>query len=488
MEDIATSYHQITGDVACTLKHEEGLQCLTVLQVLRLLDLPQGTIPPGQAAGLNFVFHPVEAKEYTVSLPIKLGNGAKEILTVTGKGFHPMSAAVQLPLTETSPAISSAAGSAGNDSKAMLRTLWQTQVDKHADKATWPGFSPASSQETQQRQLLVLSHGVVSFGPVSVKRCSKRVVALIAGAQHEVEFEWDLGTLGANGCLDGQLDIQPASGKLAPGECCLCKLTFQAGLNPQLFKGALQCKALSIPNSAASRSSALLHSSQAASMQPHTFPSASKGDEVHSSNPAQSMPSTASASRASPRLLSSPGAASGAGTKSAGKAAPNSPAQTSSAGRAAPPKQASSGQRTLSRASSLSSPTKSKAPTSPLSPVASQRRASLSSQNRASISQTSPAKSPQGQKPTGPALQQNSPSQGTRRSTTSGMASQAGAKSKQSPARISSITNLPARSTSQSPGKAKQQPGALQHHSHLLQCQPELPCFQACKMDVLYAH
>lgn len=457
------SYSTLTSCLQfCLCSHVQwDSQRPTVLQVLKLLDLPQGTVAPGQAAGLNFVFHPVEAKEYTVSLPIKLGNGAKETLTVTGKGFHPLPAAVQLPLAESSPtAISSTAGSAGEVSQAMLRTLWQTQVDKDVDKATWPGFSSASSQHAQQQQLLVLSHGVVSFGPVSIKRCSKRVVALIAGAQHGVEFEWDLGMLGANGCLDAQLDIQPASGKLAPGDCCLCKLTFQAGLNPQLFEGALQCKALVVPNSAASPSSAAPNSSQAVSMQPHT---------VQISKPMQSMPSTAPASRLSPRSLNSPGAATGAGTNSPGRAVPSSPKQQGSASRAALPKQATPTQMAYGRQSSLSSPIKGKAPNSPLSPVASQRRKSLSSQNRPSISQTSPAKSPQGQKPTGPALQQNSPSKGTSRSSISGLLPKAGAKAKQSPARISSITNLPARSPSQSPGKAKQPSGTLQQQSHTLQ-------------------
>ncbi|KAL0051980.1 hypothetical protein WJX82_005745 [Trebouxia sp. C0006] len=46
-------------------------------EILKLLESPQGVIPPGGVAGLNFIFSPLEDRLYNVALPIKLGNGAK---------------------------------------------------------------------------------------------------------------------------------------------------------------------------------------------------------------------------------------------------------------------------------------------------------------------------------------------------------------------------------------------------------------------------
>lgn len=420
------------------------------MQVLQLLNAPQGSVAPGHAAGLNFVFSPVEAKEYTVSLPVQLGNGTKETLTVTGKGFHPLAAAVQSVLADSSVApASSSAGTAGEGSNAMLRTLWQSQVADDADKATWPGFSAASSRQAQQQQPLTLSHGVVSFGPVSIKRHSKRVVALVVGPHHAVEFEWDLGMLSANGCLDGQLEIQPANGRLAPGECCLCKLTFTAGLNPQLFEGALHCKAVALPHSQAAAQAPAASTSAAEGsssvqglhrddVQSQVSPGiVSKAAMQQTSSTVHSKPCTTGNDRRSPQLPSSPGVASGVGA--------NSPRQQ--------------GKAALAKQGGLGSPSKGRTPISPMSPAPSQRRTSVSSQSRTPTSRSPADKSPQQQKAAAPALHQSSPSKGSSRSSLGGTSPKKGVKAKQSPARISSITNLPARSASQSPMKPKQEPG-----------------------------
>lgn len=43
--------------------------------------------------------------------------------------------------------------------------------------------------------------------------------------------------------MDGQLDVDPARGELQPGESCICKLSYQAGLLPELFQGEVTCVA-----------------------------------------------------------------------------------------------------------------------------------------------------------------------------------------------------------------------------------------------------
>lgn len=172
----------------------------------------------------------MEARQYHTILPIKLGNGAKTALHISGTGYHPLVA----------PVDSSVACDASWD-VGQQRVTWQSQLDSAADKATWPGFSAASLVQLPQ-QLLSLSHGLVSFGPVSILGVSKRVIALTAGPDFGVEFEWHLDVLGRDKqLLDGSLQMVPSSGQLAPNGCCLCRLTFTAGLSPQLFEAGIRC-------------------------------------------------------------------------------------------------------------------------------------------------------------------------------------------------------------------------------------------------------
>ena len=200
------------------------------LQVLKLLDSPQGTIAPEGTAGLNFIFTPLEARDYSITLPMKLGNGAKTALHIKGAGYHPL------------PAPDQSSATSDESLGSQQRVTWESQIlGSTTDKASWPGFSTASLVQLPQ-QLLSLSHGVVSFGPVSVLGVSKQVIALRAGADFGVEFEWRLETLSHDKqLLDGCLKVEPMTGQLAPNGCCLCRLTFTAGLNPQLFEAGIKC-------------------------------------------------------------------------------------------------------------------------------------------------------------------------------------------------------------------------------------------------------
>ncbi len=54
-----------------------------------------GEIPPGGVAVLNWRFHPLESREYSVGLGLTLGGSGggrsveRKVLTITGKGYHP---------------------------------------------------------------------------------------------------------------------------------------------------------------------------------------------------------------------------------------------------------------------------------------------------------------------------------------------------------------------------------------------------------------
>ncbi len=321
---------------------------LVCFQILKLLESPQGIIPPGEVAGLNFIFSPLEDRMYNVTLPIKLGNGAKTALHLVGKGYHPL------------PSVADAAGMQqrlGSDS--TLRTLWDTQIEAAADKATWLGFSAVCHVQLP-RQLLSLSHGLVSFGPVSVQAVSKRVVAVVAGNDFGVTFEWALDVLGQErGLLDGSLQIEPSSGTLPPNGCCLCRLTFTAGLTSQLFEASIRCHVSPVAEPLSPLQPTRVPSLNSPLNSPRTAGSASSQSD--SAQKLAGNQSTAQHGRRSPRMATSPRKAS-------------SRAETGLAG--APVRQRS--------------PTKDKSGTSPSK--------SSASQNRAPVSRTSSMHSSGGQK------------------------------------------------------------------------------------------
>lgn len=273
------------------------------LQVLKLLESPQGAIAPGATAGLNFIFSPLEPRDYSATLPIKLGNGTKTALHITGKGYHPLPAPVQ-PSVASSNTLTT---QQSTQQSAQQKGSWESQVlGSTADKASWPGFSTASLVQLP-RQLLSLSHGVVSFGPVSILGVSKQVIALTAGAHFGVEFEWHLELLAHDKqLLDGSLQVEPMKGQLAPHGCCLCRLTFTAGLNPQLFEAGIKCLVTPVAEALSPLQPARVPSINSPLSSPRR-PAGGSGSLQAEPFPAVvGNPSTAQHGRRSPRMASSP--------------------------------------------------------------------------------------------------------------------------------------------------------------------------------------
>ena len=48
-----------------------------------------GVIPSQGSRMLNWMFNPLEAKSYSVQIPIELGSGASDTVTITGSGYLP---------------------------------------------------------------------------------------------------------------------------------------------------------------------------------------------------------------------------------------------------------------------------------------------------------------------------------------------------------------------------------------------------------------
>lgn len=67
-----------------------------------LLPIPpqSGEIPPGDVAVFNWLFQPLEAKQYSVALPLGLGPAAPVPLLLRGRGYHPRQAPEQAAPTQ----------------------------------------------------------------------------------------------------------------------------------------------------------------------------------------------------------------------------------------------------------------------------------------------------------------------------------------------------------------------------------------------------
>ena len=89
-------------------------RCFT--QVLECLN-PQGLVPPGEAVLVKFRFHPIEAKQYTVDLPITIARGYTTVVRFCATGYHPLV-----------------------DNAALLG------APSPSDYSSWPGFTLATAE------------------------------------------------------------------------------------------------------------------------------------------------------------------------------------------------------------------------------------------------------------------------------------------------------------------------------------------------------
>lgn len=300
--------------------------------------------------------------------------------------------------------------------------MWEAQTDSAADKATWPGFSAASLVQLP-RQLLSLSHGLVSFGPVSITGVSKRVIALTAGPHFGIEFKWHLDVLGRDKqLLDGFLQIEPCSGQLAADECCLCRLTFTAGLNPQLFEAGIKCHVTPVSEALFPLQPARVPSINSPLSSPRR--AASGSSQAESSPAAAGNLSTAQHERRSPRISTSP--------EKGGKGLAGAPIRQGTSG----------------------SPSKDRSQSSHGS-------RGLASQNRAPVSRTSSSvTSSAGHKGMAP---QKSPPKGTVRAAKAASPAKAAGKASSitSSGRGGSLSSPSAKPKTRSPHKPRQESGQL---------------------------
>ncbi|MCJ8732733.1 hypothetical protein PDJAM_G00214590 [Pangasius djambal] len=169
--------------------------------VLQCLN-PEGDVQPGCTAMLEWIFSPLEAKTYSVDIPIHVLEGDSVLMTFEGCGFDKRDS-VPLQLHD------------GH------LTVPCTQ------KVPLPG------------QMVFLSEERVSFGDIPVCSRSTRILFLTNVSHTDrVLYSWKLKE------QDGKqaVQIHPVSGSLAAEESVLCILTIYTSSSPMFYQQDLICE------------------------------------------------------------------------------------------------------------------------------------------------------------------------------------------------------------------------------------------------------
>lgn len=65
---------------------------------------------------------------------------------------------------------------------------------------------------------------------------SRQTIEIKSQTTLDVEFKWHLGAFHSNlSPASGQLQITPCEGRISPGRSLICRLDYEAGLEPECF-------------------------------------------------------------------------------------------------------------------------------------------------------------------------------------------------------------------------------------------------------------
>ncbi|XP_035248497.1 cilia- and flagella-associated protein 65 isoform X2 [Anguilla anguilla] len=170
------------------------LQCLT----------PRGEVQSGRTASLEWIFSPLEAKTYTVDVPVHVLEGDSALVRFEGRGWD--------------------GRSAGEVPPARLQGC--------------PASVPSTQRVALPGQLVFLSEERVSLGDIPVCSRSTRILFLTNVSLTEgVLYTWNLPQDRSQ-----QVQVVPDSGLLDAGQSALCILTLQASGTPSFYLLDLICQ------------------------------------------------------------------------------------------------------------------------------------------------------------------------------------------------------------------------------------------------------
>ncbi|KAG7241732.1 hypothetical protein INR49_025197 [Caranx melampygus] len=165
---------------------------------------PEGEVPPGRTATVEWIFSPLESKMYHMDIPIYIDDGDSTLVRFEGCGVY-------------SPALGSSNAFSCSETKAPVSSF---------KRVPFPG------------QVAFLSQDSVSLGDISVCSRSSRILFLTNVSQTDiVHYSWDLPQEKTQ-----VVQITPHQGRLDPGECALCVLTFTSTDYPTIYQLDLICQ------------------------------------------------------------------------------------------------------------------------------------------------------------------------------------------------------------------------------------------------------
>ncbi|XP_067299570.1 cilia- and flagella-associated protein 65 [Pseudorasbora parva] len=169
--------------------------------ILQCLN-PGGEIEPGHTALVEWIFSPLEAKTYSVDIPIRVVEGDSMFVTFEGQGFDKREAEpIQV-----------------QDGRITVPCTQRIPV---------PG------------QVVFLSEERVCFGDIPVCSRSTRILFLTnVSYTDQVLYKWNLTSTECQQTVT----IRPEGGRLAPGESVLCILTIHASGTPAFYQQDLICE------------------------------------------------------------------------------------------------------------------------------------------------------------------------------------------------------------------------------------------------------
>ncbi|XP_034289620.1 cilia- and flagella-associated protein 65 isoform X1 [Pantherophis guttatus] len=167
---------------------------------------PRGEIGPGLTAHTEWIFCPLEAKMYSVDVPIHILDGDSALITFQGVGFDP---------------------------QVMGETA---QFDKVVSAAT----TPVSAKLTVPGLAVYLSQPRICLGNIPVySKCSRLFFLNNASEDEAIIFTWHVP--GISPAMVA-LKIIPQTGIVQAGESTHCVLTLHAGENPCFYNVDLICE------------------------------------------------------------------------------------------------------------------------------------------------------------------------------------------------------------------------------------------------------
>ncbi|XP_071896784.1 cilia- and flagella-associated protein 65 isoform X2 [Anas platyrhynchos] len=192
---------------------------------------PRGEIPPGTTGQIEWIFSPLEARTYSVEVPIHILGGRSALITFQGVGYDPNTTGENPTFSEVlAPSV--LLGSAKLTVPGQMK-VWLPFPKRHLPSLLLSGVSPSFLQAA------TLSHHQICVGNIPDRSRACRLVFLNNTSESKaVVFAWKTSNVKESGALQ----IAPEQGVMQPGESIPCFITLQPSGIASLCSMDLVCE------------------------------------------------------------------------------------------------------------------------------------------------------------------------------------------------------------------------------------------------------